>query len=219
MTDNLNQFVHNMETTPTPQQSYKRATHSNVRVIREEWTLIPAAEIEDFNKIHNLDWQHLGSHGTAVPQTVFGALVEDGTIKDPFFGKNLESCDTDPYTVPWIYRKVFDLDPSLPADFVELTFEGINYRANVWLNGSKIADAAQLESPFRIYSLDVTKLAKPSGNVLVVEAIPPAKDDLTIGWVDWNPYPPDNNLGLWRPVKLRQTGPVSLEGQIGRAHV
>ena len=73
----------------------------------------------------------------------------------------------------------------------------INYRGNVWLNGEPIAEAKEFEGPYKMYRLDVTRFAKPEGNVLVVEVFPPAKDDLTIGWVDWNPYPPDNNLGLW----------------------
>ena len=48
-------------------------------------------------------------------------------------------------------------------------------------------------------------------NVLAVEVIPPVQGDLTIGFVDWNPWPPDNNLGIWRPVKLLKSGPVSMK--------
>jgi len=29
---------------------------------------------------------------------------------------------------------------------------------------------------------------------------------LTIGWVDWNPTPPDNNMGPWRGVEIVRTG-------------
>ena len=41
--------------------------------------------------------------------------------------------------------------------------------------------------------------------------LPPRPGDFTIGFVDWNPKPPDNNMGIWRPVKLRVSGTVALD--------
>lgn len=160
--------------------------------------------------LHEPGWESDHAHRALLPQTVFGALVEDGTCTDPFWSRNLKQFDTEPYTVPWMYRREFDLDPGLPSGRVELILEGFNYRANAWLNGELLADASQLEGAWRIYHLDITDLAKLKNNVLVIEVIPPEKDDLTIGWVDWNPYPPDNNLGLFRPVKIKQTGAIAL---------
>jgi exo-1,4-beta-D-glucosaminidase len=93
---------------------------------------------------------------------------------------------------------------------LELILEGFNYRANVWLNGVLIADSTSLIGPFRIYHLDITQHSKPKDNIIVIEVFPPQKGDLTIGWVDWNPYPPDDNMGLWRPVKIKQSGHISL---------
>jgi len=50
---------------------------------------------------------------------------------------------------------------------------------------------------------DVTSAARPgTKNVLAVEVFPPQPDDLTITFVDWNPQPPDRNMGLWRDVYL-----------------
>jgi exo-1,4-beta-D-glucosaminidase len=37
------------------------------------------------------------------------------------------------------------------------------------------------------------------------------RTDLTIGWVDWNPTPPDNNMGPWRGVDIVRTGPVQIQ--------
>ena len=34
--------------------------------------------------------------------------------------------------------------------------------------------------------------------------------DLAIGFIDWNPSPPDNGTGVWRDIELSQTGPVSI---------
>jgi exo-1,4-beta-D-glucosaminidase len=36
------------------------------------------------------------------------------------------------------------------------------------------------------------------------------RTSFSIGWVDWNPTPPDNNMGPWRGVDLVRTGPVQL---------
>lgn len=187
-----------------------RGGNEGERELKEGWTLIPSTAVSEMGALHARNWQAGEAIPVTLPITVFAALVDGDRVEDPFWAKRLQEFDTTPYASPWIYRTVFDLDPTLPTDFVELVFEGINYRGNVWLNGEPIAEAKEFEGPYKMYRLDVTRFAKPEGNVLVVEVFPPAKDDLTIGWVDWNPYPPDNNLGLWRPVKVRQTGPVSL---------
>lgn len=34
--------------------------------------------------------------------------------------------------------------------------------------------------------------------------------DFGVGFVDWNPQPPDNGTGVWRDVTVKQTGPVAL---------
>ena len=47
-------------------------------------------------------------------------------------------------------------------------------------------------------------------NVLAVETIAQTEKDLGINWVDWNPTPPDKDMGLWRGVWLRESGPVEI---------
>ena len=58
----------------------------------------------------------------------------------------------------------------------------------------------------------MTKYLAPAGgvNVLAVQTIAQTEKDLGINFVDWNPSPPDKDMGLWREVYLRQTGPVTL---------
>ena len=46
---------------------------------------------------------------------------------------------------------------------------------------------------------------------MAVQVFPPKPGDFTIGFVDWNPVPPDRNMGLWRGVEVRSSGPVSIE--------
>ena len=53
--------------------------------------------------------------------------------------------------------------------------------------------------------------AKPGAeNVLAVQVFAPTEHDLAITFVDWNPAPPDKNMGLWREVYLTTSGPVAL---------
>jgi exo-1,4-beta-D-glucosaminidase len=147
-----------------------------------------------------------------VPSTVLGTLVENNVYKDIFFGKNLESVPTEPFAVSWWYRKEFTVPQGPGLKNARLEFDGINYRANVWLNGKKVADASTVYGAYRRFSIDVTADVKTTEkNVLAVEVIPPKKGEPTIGWVDWNPAPPDNAMGLFREVRIRVTGPVSIE--------
>ena len=92
-----------------------------------------------------------------------------------------------------------------------LHFGGINYRANVWMNGRQIADATDVAGAYRTYDFDVSGTLRPGAvNVLAVEVIAPTEKDLAINWVDWNPAPADKNMGLWREVYLTSSGPVVL---------
>jgi len=147
-----------------------------------------------------------------VPSTVLGTLVENNVYEDIFFGKNLEQVKADDFTVSWWYRTEFLLTPFPGKTRAHLELDGVNYRANIWLNGTKVAEASQIYGPFRRFDLDVTGAVKfGEKNVLAIEVIPPQKGEPTIGFVDWNPAPPDKSLGLWRPVKIRLTGEVSLK--------
>src|SRR5882724_70597 len=92
-----------------------------------------------------------------------------------------------------------------------MQFPGVNYRANVWFNGEKIADAQDVAGTYRIFEFDLTKLAKPGvKNVIALEITAPAKEDLGITWVDWNPTPGDKDLGIWKEVTITARGPVAI---------
>ncbi|GAG37725.1 unnamed protein product, partial [marine sediment metagenome] len=123
---------------------------------------------------------------------------------------NLEKIPTEPFEFSWWYRKEFDLQGNKPFEHVRLEFDGINYKANIWLNGKQIASSDSILGAFRIFKLDITKTVKSGKNILAVEVFPPKPSDFTIGFVDWNPRPPDQNMGIWRPVKLHLNGPVSI---------
>ncbi len=166
-------------------------------------------------------------HAAEVPGTVVGALVTDKTLPDPNFGMNLKSFpgfvmdnkgvfatrdlpSDSPYRCSFWFRTEFTApDSSKPTAWLHLL--GINYRANVWLNGKKVADRADVAGAYREFEIRVENALKRGGaNALAVEIFAPEKWDLGITWVDWNPTPPDKDMGIWREVFLSETGDVSL---------
>jgi exo-1,4-beta-D-glucosaminidase len=167
-------------------------------------------------------------HRTEIPATVVGVLVSDKTYPDPNYGKNLKSfpgmyesekiffANVDmpqgsPFICSWWYRTEFKM-PAGPAGKTDwLHFNGINYRANIWINGQKVADAKDVAGTYRTFEFNVSKyLKRGAPNVLAVEVFAPGKDDLGITWVDWNPTPPDKNMGIWKEVFLTQSSDVTV---------
>src|SRR5271157_5245828 len=85
------------------------------------------------------------------------------------------------------------------------------YRLSRHLNGRRIASADKMAGAWRLFEFDVTAAAKPGEtNSLAIEVFPSLPHDLAITFVDWNPQPPDKNMGLWRDVYVTATGPVAV---------
>jgi exo-1,4-beta-D-glucosaminidase len=197
--------------------------------LREHWTLQSSAKVEGKGEmISTPAFVPQGWHDATVPTTVVAALVKDKTLPDPFLAMNLRqfsgvtypiggnfsniAMQTDsPYAVSWWYRKQFAAPASYAGKTVWLNFKGINYRANIWLNGKQIANSDNIAGAWRTYEFNVTDAVKPGReNVLAVQVFAPTESDLAITFVDWNPAPPDKNMGLWREVYLTASGPVAL---------
>ncbi len=119
-----------------------------------------------------------------------------------------------------------------------LNFEGINYIADVWVNGNKVGT---IKGAFIRGNFDVTALVKPGKKaaLAVLIAPPPHPGDpwektvanqrgpngggpsgplgqdgptfvASIGW-DWVPGVRDRQIGIWQKVTLSATGPVILQ--------
>ncbi len=139
-------------------------------------------------------------YAAACPTTVFNALVKNGLYKNIFVDENLNKISSEPFKTSWWYRTTFVYNKK--DEHILLRFDGINYKANVWLNGILIADTAQVKNPFRMFSFDITSHLAQGENVLALEVFPPVKGDFSIGFVDWNPPAPDGEMGVTRPVWL-----------------
>jgi len=198
-------------------------------VLHDGWSLQTSTKVEAKGEVISTpQFAPKGWHEVAVPTTVVAALVKDKTLPDPFPGMNLRSfpgmnypiggnfsnipmAPDSPYSVSWWYRKAFTVPAAYKGKTIWLKFDGINYRANIWLNGKQIANSDDVAGAWRTYELNITAAAKPgSENVLAVQAFAPTDHDLAITFVDWNPAPPDKNMGLWRDVYVTTTGPAAL---------
>ncbi|MEM7586644.1 MAG: glycoside hydrolase family 2 TIM barrel-domain containing protein, partial [Acidobacteriota bacterium] len=202
--------------------------HDARRVLSDGWAIRSSAEVEaDGAELSRPGFDVAGWHAASVPSTVVAALVADGTLPDPNFGMNLREMpgadyplgrifsklpmpEGSPFRSSWWFRTEFAA-PLVPGVAPVLNFDGINYRANVWLNGELLADRDEVAGAYRTYAFDVADRLREGTNALAVEVFPPGVDDLAITWVDWNPMLPDKAMGIWRDVYLTSSGPVSLQ--------
>ena len=179
-----------------------------------------------------------------VPGTVLTTLVKNGVVPDPHYGLNnkLEnklipdlSENREFYTAT--FRTKVDVPASYCGKTVWMRPEGINYRGEIYLNGSLAAVTAGM---FARTPVDVTKYVKPGeSNDLVVKVSPvdfpgvPKQKKwgapgewrnggdgeigrnvtmlMTAGWdFMFSDGIRDRNTGIWRPIKFFATGPVRL---------
>lgn len=169
-----------------------------------------------------------------VPGTVLSSLVAQKRLPDPVAGlSNLEIPEALSRHA-WWYRREFDLPKGLATGrgrHVWLEFDGVNHRADVWVNGHKAGD---LSYPFARAAFDVTELLAAHGpQRLAVLATPMpvpgspgdkgpegvafvdagantmnknAPSYLSVAGWDWMPAVRDRSTGLWNHVRLRSTG-------------
>jgi exo-1,4-beta-D-glucosaminidase len=216
----------------TPMKHAAQATHPSGEAklsLHEGWSLQTSAKVEAKGEVISTPkFAATGWHAVTVPTTVVAALVKEKALPDPFFGMNLRSypgvtypigsnfsniamAPDSPYAVSWWYRKAFTVPAAYKGKNVWLKFNGINYRANIWLNGKQIANSDDVAGAWRTYEFNITDSGKVGAeNVLAVQVFSPTEHDLAITFVDWNPAPPDKNMGLWREVYLTTSGPVAM---------
>ena len=160
-------------------------------------------------------WQLSRTGGTeklaaTVPSTVAGTLYAAGRFGDDLLeGRNYAKVDKSVFDDEWVYATGFSARPA-EGQHAELVFDGLDYRADIFLNGTQLAAADTTFGVFIRRSYDVTSLLK-GRNRLEVKLRRAQPGDLNLGFVDWNPRPLDESMGIVRPVSLHTTGAVSIE--------
>jgi hypothetical protein len=183
----------------------------------------------------------ISSHGfndhqwltATVPATTLVSYLNDGALPEPNVGdNNLAISDSYFYDDFW-YRDTFTTPLSYKGERVFLNFDGINWKAEVFLNGHAIG---QIAGAFTRGKFDISDQLAPDGNnVLAVRIIKnetpgfPTEQNrnstdanggelgadnptfhASIGW-DWIPTIRGRNTGIWNTVYLSKAGRVTIE--------
>lgn len=190
------------------------------RLLSEGWRIQDSSEVSGApEQVSESGFDVRSWYPTSVPSTVLATLVQNDVYKNPYFGMNLKEIPTEPFERPWWHRTEFQLSQSEAGQTVLLEFDGINYSANVWLNGRRIASSAEARGAFRRFQFDVSRSTRQGDNVLALEVSPPGPGDFSTGFVDWNPPAPDRNIGIFRSVRLRFCEGVSIETPFVRSRL
>ena len=199
------------------------------------WTLAAAPTVAARGEALSAEtFDDSGWYAATVPGTVLTTLIDRGVYPDPDFGLNNLAIPEGLSHQDYWYRTRFETPAGRAGRHALLTFNGINYAAEVWLNGARLGT---IRGAFIRGRFDVTGRLKPSGeNVLAVRISPPphpgiaqeesiaagpgenggmeALDGPTFiaseGW-DWIPSVRDRNTGLWRDVRLSFSGDIQLD--------
>jgi hypothetical protein len=184
------------------------------------------------------DFDEKGWIPATVPGTVLSSYMNIGALPDPNYADNqLQISESYFYSNFW-YRNEFDVDK--PSEKTFLHFDGINWKAHVFLNGEKVGS---IDGAFARGKFDVTRQIKQGKNTLAVEII---KNDhpgaikeqtawstdqnggilgadnptyhATVGW-DWIPTIRGRDIGIWNDVFLSYTGPVTIENPFVRTEL
>jgi len=165
-----------------------------------------------------------------MPATVLQILEENGVYKNLYYGMNLAT-PGDLWKQDWWYRTTFVAPPG--REVYSLIFKGINYRADIWLNGHKVANRAAVVGMYDAFEFNVTEFIQAGRpNVLAVKVTPEQSlsgengielGDSWLDWINWKylgyhdpekhldiSFVPDRNAGVWKRVFLSSTGAVTI---------
>ncbi len=206
-------------------------------VLSSGWELQDAAKVaQPGAELSQPGFRPNGWYAATVPGTVLTTLVNRGVYPDPMYGENNRP-DKIPESLcrtSYWYRTVFTVPPGYDGQKIWLNFDGINYAAEVWVNGK---NAGTIKGAFARGVFDVSSCVTPGKEAAVAVRIAPqphpgdpsehtvangmgknggvtALDGPTFlcasGW-DWMPGIRDRNTGIWQKVFLSATGPVLIK--------
>ena len=183
------------------------------------WEITSGWKLYEGDKVFSDEW-----YNATVPGTVLTTLVQQGVYPDPKFGLNNLAIPDDLCRKDWWYCTDVTLtDEMLDGKTLELLFNGINYKADIWFNDTKVGSIA---GAFIRGRFDITSLARKE-NKLAVHIYPPANPGIpheqspsagggwnggalcldgptficSEGW-DWMPGVRDRNIGIWQDVQI-----------------
>ncbi|NLR91718.1 glycoside hydrolase family 2 protein [Flammeovirga agarivorans] len=201
-------------------------TDENEIILQEGWKLQAEEELKYTGfQISETSYEDNSWYNATVPGTVLTTLVNEKVYPDPYFGVNNTLIPDDLSRKNWWYRTEFKVPADKTEDKTYIVLNGINYSANVWLNGHKIG---QLKGAFVRGKFEVSDfIKKGDNNALAIQILPPPNPGIpqeahledrgrnggqlcldgptfisSEGW-DWIPGIRDRNIGVWQDVRVR----------------
>ena len=174
-----------------------------------------------------------GWYKATVPGTVLATLVDNKVYPEPLYGENMRAIPENLNKTSYWYRTFLTIPASYRGRRTWLHFGGINYSAEIWVNGRQVGS---LRGAFLRGDFDITGFVKPGSRAVVAVLVTPQPHPgtphehtvklgmgqnggetaidgptflSTIGW-DWIPAVRDRDTGIWLPVTLSASGPVVL---------
>ncbi len=226
----------------------------------KDWKLISSLKIPEKDKeISTPQFKDEKWLNVEVPTTVLRALVNANIYPDPHFDLNNflipDASDSlnkrlnlekyshiknhpNPFKNPYWFRTEFNIEKENTNNNIWLNFDGINYRADVWINGKQLTNAKNMVGMFKRYKFNITDYVnKDKKNILAVkiyqvdnigtpypgaqlEVFGPQRGwgteifkDATLkfsaGW-DCAPVVRDRNMGIYQDVFLTFTNDVDI---------
>lgn len=177
---------------------------SRVELLSSGWKMQPVDKLSNVDEttVSLNDFNADSWYEAVVPGTVLGSLATTHRVEDPYFGINMQKVDPSLFKQSWWFRKSFDLSSTDIGKKISLRFNGINYRADMFINGKKVADKDTFAGAFRMFTFDITSYVQEGKNTVALRILQHADGEYSIGFVDWNPLPVDRNMGIFREVFL-----------------
>ena len=198
------------------------------------WRLERASKVQaPGRELSTVGFHDAGWMIATVPATVLSSYLNNGAIPDPNYGDNQNAISDSFFYSDFWYRDEFTAPPVKAGRHAFLNFDGVNWKAEVFLNGQRLGG---IDGGFTAAHFDVTALLRPAQlNALAVRIIKnanpgsvteknfqsPGKNGgvlgadnptmhASVGW-DWIPTIRGRNTGIWGDVYLTSTGAVSIE--------
>lgn len=212
----------------------------------QEWKMRKAQDVQATGaQISSSNYSTEGWSQATIPGTVLSNLVENGVYPEPYYGRNnkisegiipdITTAGREFYTY-W-FRTDFQVPKSFEGKRIWLEPMGINYRAEIWLNGQYIASMAGMFNSqpiditenaragekstlaIRVYPVDIPGVARPKA--WGAKGEPNNGGDgwigrnvtqlMTVGWdFTYKDGIRDRNTGIWRSIRLYATGRIQL---------
>src|SRR3954453_11611705 len=200
--------------------------------LHNNWFVQASSKVTDTGAaISTPGYSHAGWMQTNIPATPLGAEFDNNLVPSPYVDENAAQiagtcydvttnyanvawCAGSPYgPSPWWFLNQFTIPSTLAGQRIYIHFDGINYRANLWVNGRQIATNTQMVGTYARYEYDITNVAVVGGNnagALETTGEHGGNQDPAITYVDWQLMGQYHNEGFWRESWITSSGAVNV---------